>query len=333
MSKKGNELICLGIEATAHSFGIGIVDEECSILANEKNVYTSIDAGIHPREAADLHYANAKNVLERALEKAGIGWKEIGLIAFSQGPGLGPCLRVGVVAARSLSLIHNLPLLGVNHCVAHIEIGKKLCNCRDPIIVYASGANTQIIGYESGRYRIYGETLDIGIGNLLDVFGRAIGLGFPAGPVIDEMYFKAKNYIELPYTVKGMDLAFSGLLTAAKQKAGKVGKEDLAFSLMHNAFAMLTEVSERAIAHTEKKELLLTGGVAASKALREMMEKMCKARKAEFNVCPREAATDNGAMIAWLGIVEFRAGRRMKVEETVINQKFRTDQVRVNWIK
>lgn len=307
------------------------MDDKCNVLANEKKSYTSVDAGIHPREAADFHYKNAAGLVAKAMQKAEIEFNELDLIAFSRGPGLGPCLRVGAVAARTLSLTYNLPLLGVNHCIAHIEIGRKKCLCEDPIIVYASGANTQITGYESGYYRIYGETLDIGIGNMLDVFGRELGLGFPAGPIIDEMYFKAEKLVELPYSVKGMDLVFSGLLTAATQKIGKEKKEELAFSLMHNAFAMLTEVAERALAHTEKKELMLTGGVAASRALQEMMQKMCTARKSEFYVCPKELATDNAAMIAWQGLIEFKAGNKMKVQESYIRPKERTDQVKVNW--
>ncbi|MEW6295459.1 MAG: bifunctional N(6)-L-threonylcarbamoyladenine synthase/serine/threonine protein kinase [Candidatus Diapherotrites archaeon] len=324
-------MLALGIESTAHTYSVGIVDKKCNVLANEKKSYTSKDAGIHPREAADAHYRNAPELVTAAMQKAGIEFNELDLIAFSRGPGLGPCLRVGAVTARTLALIHNLPLLGVNHCIAHIEIGREKCKCKDPIIVYASGANTQITGYESGYYRIYGETLDIGIGNLLDASGRELGLGFPAGPIIDEMYFKAKELVELPYSVKGMDLVFSGLLTAAAQKIGREKKEELAFSLMHNAFAMLSEVAERALAHTEKKQLMLTGGVAASKALQEMMQKMCSARKAEFFVCPRELATDNAAMIAWQGLIEFKAGNKMKVRESYIRPKERTDQVKVNW--
>jgi len=325
-------MISLGIESTAHTFGVGIVDEKCRILANEKSSYVKKESvGIHPREAADFHYENGIKTIENALEKAGLSIKEIDLIAFSQGPGLGNCLKVGAVVARTLSLLHNKPLIGVNHCISHIEIGKKLTKAKDPITCYASGANTQIIGLEKGRYRIYGETLDIGIGNFLDVFGREIGLGFPAGPIMDEMYFTGKEFIELPYTVKGMDLAFSGLLTAGKLKIGKEKKEDLVFSLMHTAFAMLTEVSERTLAHTEKKELLLTGGVASSNALRKMMETMCKQRKAKLFVPPRKVCVDNGSMIAWQGLLEFKAGKRTKLKDSQILPKQRTDQIEVIW--
>ncbi len=328
-------MICLGIESTAHTFGCGIVSDsngKCNILANEKSSFTTEEGGIKPREAADSHLENAADVLKSALEKAAVGWKDVGVIAFSIGPGLGPCLQVGATAARALALKHKKPLLGVNHCVAHVEIGKALTGAIDPIVCYVSGANTQIIGYETGKYRVYGETLDIGIGNLLDSFGRKMGIGFPAGPVLDKMYFEKKEYVKLPYSVKGMDLVFTGLGTAAEQKIGKVRKEDLAYSLLHNAFAMLTEVTERALAHTEKKELVLTGGVAASKALRAMMETMCNEREAKMFVPPFEVCLDNAAMIAWLGLVMHKAGNRMKAEESAVLPKQRTDDVAVNWL-
>jgi len=331
-------MICLGIESTAHTFGCGIVSDSngtCNVLANEKSSYTTKQGGIHPAAAGDHHFENAPRVIKAALEKANLQWKDIDVIAFSQGPGLAPCLRVGAIAARALSLYYEKPLVGVNHCVAHVEIGKAMTNARDPIVVYASGANTQIVGFESGRYRVYGETLDIGIGNLLDAFGRSLGMGFPAGPKIDAMYFEAdrEEYIELPYTVKGMDLVFSGLQTAGEQLAGRaeIDKKQLAFSLMHTAFAELTEVAERALAHTEKKELMLTGGVAASKALREMMENMCKARNAAFFVPPIGVCVDNGAQIAWLGLIEHKAGISTKISNSGILPKQRTDQIDVQW--
>ena len=328
-------MICLGIESTAHTFGCGVVsdkDGKCNILANEKHSVSTEQGGLIPRELSAHHFKHAKEVIEAALKKANLKIREIDLISFSQGPGIGQALRVGAVAARTLALAHEKPLLGVNHCVAHIEIGKALTGAKDPIVVYVSGANTQIIGYENGKYRVFGETLDIGVGNLLDAFGRALGLGFPAGPVLDKMYFEKKEYVPLPYTVKGMDLAFSGLQTAAEQKIAKEKKEDLAYSLLHNAFAMVTEVSERALAHTEKSELLLTGGVAASKALREMLQKMCEDRGCRFFVPPFEACTDQGMMIAWLGLIMFKAGNRMKVENSVVNPKQRADQIEVNWV-
>ena len=326
-------MITLGIESTAHTFGVGIIDENAKILANEKHSLVTEEGGILPREAADHHVEHASKVVAQAFKESGLTWNDIDLISCSTSPGLGPCLQVGLTAAKTLALANNKPLVGVNHCIAHIEIGSALTNAKDPIVLYTSGANTQIIGYEKGRYRVYGETLDMGIGNLLDTFGRALGLGFPAGPKIDEMYFKGKKLVELPYTVKGMDLNFSGLLTAAEQKIDKYSKEDMAYSLAHTAFAMLTEVTERALMHTEKKELLLGGGVALSKALRKMLQEMCEDQNVSLYIPPAEVCPDNGAMIAWLGYLMYSTGFRQKIGEIEVNQKLRTDQVLANWLK
>jgi len=294
-----------------------------------------------PRELMEHHYDKANEVLLRALAKANVKMKDIDLISYSQGPGIGNALRCGAIFARQLSLLHNITLIGVNHCVAHIEIGRKLCDAADPVMLYASGANTQIICYENNYYRVFGETLDTGIGNFLDTFGRKMGMGFPAGPELDKRYFLGKKLIELPYTVKGMDLAFSGLLTSATEKYQKLIKEnakdkeqkinDLIYSTLHTAFAMLTEVTERALAHTEKKQVILGGGVGCSKPLQEMVGKMCEERGATLFVPPNSVMVDNAAMIGWLGIIMHNANNKTPLNKSGIMPKQRTDDIRVNW--
>jgi N6-L-threonylcarbamoyladenine synthase len=273
-------------------------------------------------------------ILDKALAAAKVKLSDIDLISFSQGPGLGAPLRVGAVAARSLASLLKVPLLGVNHCVAHIEIGKLTSGFKDPITLYVSGANTQVLALASGRYRCFGETLDIGVGNFLDVIGRAMGLGFPAGPVIDNMSKGKRRYIELPYTIKGMDFAFSGIQTKIEQliNTKKYKTEDLCFSAQETVFAELTEATERAIAHINKNEILLTGGVAANSRLQEMLKIMSKERGVKFAVVPRPLAGDNGAMIAWQGILEYKAGRKQTIKQTKINQHWRTDDVDVDWL-
>lgn len=342
----GDCMLCLGIESTAHTFGVSVVkstiDAEpyekatCEILSNEKDSYATEKGGMIPRDLAEHHYRVAPAVIKSALEKAGMPFKEINLIAFSQGPGIGNALRCGAITARQLALKYKIPLVGANHCIAHLEIGRKLCLANDPVMLYASGANTQIICYENGYYRVFGETLDTGIGNFLDTFGRALGIGFPAGPLLDKMYFEGKELIELPYTVKGMDLAFSGLLTAAQKKIpligqGKLKKEDLVYSAMHNAFAMLTEVTERALAHTEKKEVVLGGGVGCSKALAQMVGKMCEERGAKLFIPPNTVMVDNAAMIAWLGLLMHKRGHKTNPSAAQVLPKQRTDDVKVDW--
>ncbi|MEA3229773.1 MAG: bifunctional N(6)-L-threonylcarbamoyladenine synthase/serine/threonine protein kinase [archaeon] len=323
-------MICLGIESTAHTFGVGIIDDKGKILANKKKNHFP-DKGIHPREAAIHHSNHAVGIILDALGAAKLAVKDVDIISFSQGPGLSPSLKVGAVAARTLSIELKKPLLGVNHCIAHVEIGKVKTKAKDPIVVYVSGGNTQMIGFSGGKYRVFGETLDIGIGNMIDKFARMCGLGNPGGPIIEKIGSDGK-YIELPYSVKGMDLSFSGLLTSAVNKVQRGKKiEDVCYSLQHTAYAMVTEVAERALSHTGKKEILLTGGVAASRMLSEMLGTMCTERGAKFKVVPIDVAGDNGAMIAWQGLIEYKAGRRVKIEDTEIRPKWRTDDVEIKY--
>ena len=327
-------MICLGIEGTAHTIGIGIVDQDCKVLANLTKMIDGSKGGIHPREAANHHAENAVPLMHEAVAKAGINYKDIGLVAFSQGPGLGPCLRTAATAARALSLSLGVDMIGVNHCVAHLEIGRKVTGSKDPTLLYASGGNTQVIAYSGGRYRVFGETLDVGIGNMIDKFGRECGLPFPSGPHLELLAREGKELIDLPYSVKGMDVAFSGILTAALQ-LHKQGKriEDICYSLQETCFAMLVEVTERAMAHVEKDEVLLGGGVVQNKRLQEMVRIMAEERGAKMFVPPGSLCVDNGAMIAWTGLVMHRAGVRTRLEDSGVRQRFRTDEVDLPWMK
>src|SRR3989338_125299 len=326
-------MICLGIESTAHTFGVGIVDGKGKVLANVKRAFTTKKGGMVPFQVAEHHTDVCDAVVKEALEKAGIGIKDIELISFSQGPGIGQCLRVGSFMTRVLSLKLKKPLVGVNHAVAHQEIGKLLTKAKDPVLLYASGANTQVIAYEAGKYRVFGETLDQGVGNFLDSFARFAGLGFPGGPKIYELSLKGKNFIELPYTVKGMDVSFGGLLTNVKHKfnSGRYKLEDLCFSIQETVFAMLAEISERAMAHTGKKELVLGGGVACNKRLQEMCSIMCKERGAKFFCPENEFLVDNGGMIAYTGELMWKKDKKIAQDYKKIDIKprQRTDEVDV----
>lgn len=326
--------IILGVESTAHTFGVGIV-ENGKILSNTKRSYTTERGGIIPMEAAKHHRENKNEIYFESLQQAGIEERDIDAIAFSQGPGLAPCLLEGIKFAKELVKKLKKPLVPVNHCVAHLEIG-RITGAKDPVMLYASGANTQVIAYASGKYRVFGETLDIGIGNFIDTFARYAGIGFPGGPEIEKLSRGGKNYIELPYSIKGMDIALSGILTNLRQKLenGKYKLQDLAYSMQETAFAMLVETAERALAHTGKRELLLAGGVACNSRLQEMCKIMCKERDADFFCPDKSLLVDNGAMIAYLGEIMFKSGIRFKgkkAESLDIRPRQRTDDVLVTW--
>ena len=333
------EKYCLGIESTADDFSVGIVTFKGKVLANIISAYMSEEGGIHPREAARHHAIAANKTIREAFEKAGIKPQDLTVIAFSQGPGLGPCLRTGATVARALASYLDVPLVGVNHCVAHIEIGKLITKVKDPITLYVSGGNTIVSAFDSGRYRIFGETLDIALGNCLDVFAREAGLrqreGMPFGAVVEKLASKGKKLVLLPYTVKGMDMSFSGLLTAVVNllKRGEYRLEDLCYSLQETAFSMVTEVTERALAHTEKKEVLLTGGVAANRRLQSMIEAIAEEHDAKFQVVPKQFALDNGAMIAWTGVLAYKHGIVTPIEKSFVKLRWRLDRVEVPWVK
>jgi len=324
----------LGIESTAHTFGIGVV-EKGKILCNVKDSYTTEKGGIVPMDAAKHHKEVCDNVFDTALKEAGISEKDINAIAISNAPGLAPCLIEGMKFAKNKALGLSVPLIPVNHCVAHLEIG-RLTGANDSVLLYASGANTQIIAYAGGKYRVFGETLDIGVGNFIDNFARFAGIGFPGGLKIQKLAEKSENYIELPYKLKGMDVAFSGILTKLRQmvESRRYRIEDLAYSLQETVFAMLVESAERALAHTGKKELLLGGGVACNTRLQEMCKIMCEERGAKFFVPSNEFLVDNPAMIAYLGEIMFDKGLGVsgkEIDKLDINPRERTDDVEVRW--
>jgi len=337
--RRASEPYYLGIESTADDLGVGISTFNGEILANVISVYMPEEGGIHPREAARHHAEVAGEVLEEAFTESGIKPKDLSVIAFSQGPGLGPCLRTGATVARALAAYLDVPLVGVNHCIAHIEIGKLQTGAKDPITLYVSGGNTIVSAFDSGRYRVFGETLDIALGNCLDVFAREAGLrqriGMPFGAVVEKLAAKGKKLISLPYTVKGMDTSFSGLLTAAVNllKKGEYKLEDICHSLQETAFSMVTEVTERALAHTEKKEVLLTGGVAANKRLQSMIRAIAQEHNAKFCVVPSEFAIDNGAMIAWTGVLAYKHGIFTSVEKSFVRLRWRLEEVDVPWVR
>lgn len=325
-------MVVLGIESTAHTASVGIVDESARVLALTSDMHRPATGGIHPREAANHHVDVLPDLVRRALESAHVGPAEIDAVAFAQGPGLGPCLRAGATVARVLSLAWHKPLVPVNHCVAHVEIARVLSGLDDPLLLYASGGNTQVIAYGRGRYRVLGETLDIGIGNFLDKLWIGMGGTFPGGPALEAEAKNGSDLLPLPYSVHGMDVAFSGMLTAALAlHARGTPRPDLAFSVEATAYSMLTEITERALAHRRKGSVVLGGGVACNERLRGMVRAMTESRGVPMFAPPRSLCVDNGAMIAWTGLLARSAGLSVEVADSAVEPRQRTDLVATPW--
>lgn len=328
-------MLCLGLESTAHTFGCSVVDSSGRVLSDARDVYKAPEgSGIHPRDASRHHIEVSSEVLREALDSAAVSMQDIDIIGYSAGPGLGPCLRVGAVVSRALAGFYHKPLVPVNHALGHVELGMMLTHSRDPLVLLVSGGHCMILAYSDGRWRVFGETLDITVGQLLDQFGRGLGFASPCGSRIEELAGKSSGkYLQLPYAVKGNDVSFSGLLTAALRLASD-GNDIAAvcYSLQETAFAMLAEATERALSFTEKKEMMIVGGVAANKRLARMLEVASERHGATLGVCPIKFAGDNGAQISWTALQEYQAtGKGVRIEKSHVRQSWRLDSIAVRW--
>jgi N6-L-threonylcarbamoyladenine synthase len=334
-------MFCLGIESTAHTFACSVIkfsayEKFPNILSDVRDSFKAPDgSGIHPREAARHHASVAIEVLKQSLASSKIKYKDLDIVAYSAGPGLGPCLRIGAVIARSISSFYDIKLIPINHALGHIELGMSLTNGQDSLVLLVSGGHTMILVFNNKRWRVIGETLDITLGQLLDQFGRYLGLASPCGSEIESLGTKSSNnYISLPYSIKGNDVTFSGILSAAKRliSTNKYSNEDMCYSIQETAFAMITEAVERALSATEKKELLVVGGVSANKKLSSMLKLACLRHKVKFNSCPVTFAGDNGVQIAWTGILSYlKSENFVDISNSFVNQSWRVDSVDVLW--
>lgn len=329
-------MIIIGIESSANKLGIGLIQNDKILFNGRKTYITAPGEGFIPSETALFHYENIIPLLKEMIQKTGIALKKIDLITFTRGPGMGNPLQIAAIAARTLALFLDKPIVPVNHCIAHIEMGIQVCNAKNPIILYASGGNTQIIAFTNNSYKILGETLDIAVGNCLDRFARIAKISNDPSPGrnIELLAKKSKNYIELPYTVKGMDMSLTGIISHIESKFTEFNDElvnDLCFSIQETIFSSLVEVTERAMAFQDSNEVLICGGVGCNERLQDMMDIMCKERNAILHAMDDNYCVDNGAMIAHTGKLMYESGSRYTIKDCDVTQRWRTDTVIVNW--
>ncbi|KAF9884357.1 putative tRNA threonylcarbamoyladenosine biosynthesis protein kae1 [Aspergillus nanangensis] len=355
-------MLAIGLEGSANKLGVGIMlhpDDGSSpqVLANVRHTYVSPPGeGFLPKDTARHHRAWVAKLVKKTLREARISVDDVDCICFTKGPGMGAPLQSVAIAARMLSLLWKKPLVGVNHCVGHIEMGRLITGATNPVVLYVSGGNTQVIAYSSQRYRIFGETLDIAVGNCLDRFARTLHISNDPAPGynIEQLAKKGKQLVDLPYTVKGMDCSFSGILAAidalaatygingpekdeevdsekSVEEGGKPTRADLCFSLQETIFSMLVETTERAMAHVGSKEVLIVGGVGCNERLQEMMGIMAQDRGGSVHATDERFCIDNGIMIAQAGLLAYSTGFRTPLKESSCTQRFRTDDVYVKW--
>ncbi|KAL7812263.1 tRNA N6-adenosine threonylcarbamoyltransferase [Trichoderma gracile] len=348
MSSKSS-WIALGCEGSANKLGIGLIRHtptSTTILSNLRHTFISPPGtGFLPKDTALHHRTEFVALARRALAEAGVRPADVDCICFTQGPGMGAPLTSVAIGARTLALLWDRPLVGVNHCVGHIEMGREVTGADNPVVLYVSGGNSQVIAYAERRYRIFGETLDIAVGNCLDRFARVLSISNDPAPGynIEQLAKKGTRLLDLPYVVKGMDCSFSGILASAEALAAQLLQlgpgpdgagftvEDLCFSLQETIFAMLVEITERAMAHVGSSQVLIVGGVGCNERLQDMIASMAKERGGSVFAMDERFCIDNGIMIAHAGLLAYRTGFRTPLEESVCTQRFRTDDVYVNW--
>ncbi|KAM0558460.1 hypothetical protein ACHAPJ_004650 [Fusarium lateritium] len=341
--KDKSSYIALGCEGSANKLGIGVIlhtPTETKILSNLRDTFVSPPGtGFLPKDTAAHHRAHFVRLAREALAEARITPSDVDCICYTKGPGMGAPLNSVAVAARALSLLWDRPLVGVNHCVGHIEMGRYITGAANPVVLYVSGGNSQVIAYAEQRYRIFGETLDIAVGNCLDRFARTLEISNDPAPGynIEQLAKKGSKLLDIPYAVKGMDCSFSGILAsadalAAQMKAGAdFTPEDLCFSLQETVFAMLVEITERAMAHVGSSQVLIVGGVGCNERLQEMMGHMALERGGSVYATDERFCIDNGIMIAHAGLLAYETGFRTSLEESTCTQRFRTDEVFIKW--
>ena len=348
-------MIALGLEGSANKLGVGIIlhpdkGGPAQILANLRHTFVSPPGeGFLPKDTAKHHRSWVVGLVNQALKDTDVTVEDVDCICYTKGPGMGAPLQSVAVVARMLSLLWGKELVGVNHCVGHIEMGREITGAQNPVVLYVSGGNTQVIAYASQRYRIFGEALDIAVGNCLDRFARTLNISNDPAPGynIEQMAKRGRHLLDLPYAVKGMDCSFSGILAfidilAEKLKTNEgdlvdditgevITREDLCFSLQETVFAMLVEITERAMAHVGSSQVLIVGGVGCNERLQEMMGMMARDRGGSVFATDERFCIDNGIMIAHAGLLAYKTGFRTSLKDSTCTQRFRTDEVFIKW--
>ncbi|KAI9746532.1 MAG: putative tRNA threonylcarbamoyladenosine biosynthesis protein kae1 [Claussenomyces sp. TS43310] len=346
-------MIALGLEGSANKLGVGIIShppgKPARILSNIRHTFISPPGtGFLPKDTAKHHRSHVVSLVRGALAEGKVQPSDISCICYTKGPGMGAPLQSVAVAARMLSILWNKPLVGVNHCVGHIEMGREITGAHNPVVLYVSGGNTQVIAYAEQRYRIFGEALDIAVGNCLDRFARTLEISNDPAPGynIEQLAKKGRVLLDLPYTVKGMDCSFSGILASIDILAAELKKNpdkkdevtgevittaDLCFSLQETVYAMLVEITERAMAHVGSAQVMMVGGVGCNERLQEMMGLMARDRGGSVYATDERFCIDNGIMIAHAGLLAYETGFSTPLEESTCTQRFRTDEVFVKW--
>ena len=318
------EVYILGIESSCDETSCSIVKNGVEEIATTTSTQISIHenfGGVVPEIASREHIKNITLVIEECLKKANMKIDDVTAIAVTYGPGLIGSLLVGLEAAKTLSYIYNKPLIPVHHIAGHIYANSLVEELRFPLIaLVVSGGHTELIKMtDHFSFEKLGGTLDDAIGECYDKVARVIGLPYPGGPKLDKLALEGKVTYSLPIPLNddSYNFSFSGLKSAVinlnhneEQKGRKINKENLAKSFQEVAVKSIVTKTQKALINENITNLIVAGGVAANRGLRDSLTTMCQNNGIHLSIPPMKYCTDNAAMIASAGYYAYKLGKR-----------------------
>lgn len=326
------DIYILGIESSCDETSVSIVkngtEEIATVISSQIDIHKDY-GGVVPEIASRHHVKNITIVLEECLEKANMKIADVDAIAITYGPGLIGSLLIGLEAAKTLSFIYNKPLIPVHHIAGHIYANSLVKELKFPLLaVVVSGGHTELIEMKNHyQFNKLGGTLDDAIGECYDKVARVMGLEYPGGPKLDKLAYEGKDTYNLPIPLKddSYNFSFSGLKSAVinlahneEQRGNELRKEDLATSFQKVAVESIIFKVRKAIIEKGIKSVLIAGGVAANKVLREKMQELADELEIELSIPPMKYCTDNATMIAAAGYYAYKDGR---IADLTLNSK------------
>lgn len=312
----------LAIESSCDETSVSIIEDGIKDLGTV--ILSQIDihkmyGGVVPEIASRYHVENITIVIEEALLKSNLTMDDIDAIAVTYGPGLIGSLLVGVIAAKTLAYIHNKPLIPVHHIMGHIYANNLVKPLTFPLIaLVVSGGHTELVYMKDNySFEIIGSTLDDAVGESYDKVARVLDLPYPGGPLVDKLaHLGTDSYnLPLPLNDESYNFSFSGIKSAVinlthneEQRGNIINKEDLACSFQNRVVTILTKKTLKALKEYNVNNLILAGGVAANKGLRETLTKMCEDNNINLTIPPILYCTDNAAMIGAAAYFVYKQG-------------------------
>ncbi len=318
----------LGIETSCDETSASIVKNGCEEISTV--VLSQIDihkdfGGVVPEIASRHHVKNISMVIEECFQKANLQIKDIDGIAVTYGPGLVGSLLIGVEAAKTLAYINKIPLIPINHMSGHIYANELVKPLKFPLIALViSGGHTELIYMkEHYQFQKIGGTLDDAIGECYDKVARVIGVPYPGGPTIDKWAHEGNDSYQLPLPLNddSYNFSFSGLKSAIinlahneMQRGNDIRKKDLATSFQNTVVEIITKKTMKALKDYQVSNLIVAGGVAANKGIRERLIELCEKENIDYSFPDIQYCTDNAAMIAASGYHAYLLGYRASLD-------------------